>query len=96
MTISRFHLGIVGGGSAAFAAATRANDLGVSTALVNEGPIGGTCVNVGCIPSKHLLALGDAIYYPERPSFGSLRRNRVRFDFAGAIREKDEVVEELR
>lgn len=50
------HLLIVGGGAAAFAAATRAADLGVQVTMINDGlPLGGTCVNVGCVPSKHML-----------------------------------------
>jgi mercuric reductase len=47
---------IVGGGAAAFAAATRAADLGTRVTMINAGlPLGGTCVNVGCVPSKFLL-----------------------------------------
>ena len=61
---------IIGGGAAAFAAATRASDLGVKAAIINDGlPIGGTCVNVGCVPSKHLLAVGDELFYPPRSPF---------------------------
>jgi len=49
-----YDLVILGGGAAAFAAITEASRQGLSTAMVNTGlPIGGTCVNVGCVPSKH-------------------------------------------
>lgn len=49
---------ILGGGAAAFSAATKANDLGFTSIIINDGlPIGGTCVNVGCVPSKHPLHL---------------------------------------
>ena len=55
-----FDLIIIGGGAGAFAAAIRANELGAKTALVNSGlPLGGTCVNVGCVPSKTLLYAGE-------------------------------------
>ena len=58
--MTTYDLIIIGGGAAAFAAATKANDLGREALMINAGlPIGGTCVNVGCIPSKHLLTLGD-------------------------------------
>lgn len=54
---TEYDLVILGGGSAAFAAITEASQRGLSTALVVAGlPVGGTCVNVGCVPSKHLLA----------------------------------------
>lgn len=51
-----YDLAVIGAGSAAFAAAIRGTSLGARVALIERGTIGGTCVNVGCIPSKHLLA----------------------------------------
>jgi len=62
-----YDLVILGGGAAAFAAITEASGRGLSTAIVNTGlPIGGTCVNVGCVPSKHLLAVGEALLHLKR------------------------------
>lgn len=59
-----FDLIIIGGGAGAFAAAIRANELEAKTALVNVGPpLGGTCVNVGCIPSKTLLYAGEILHH---------------------------------
>ena len=43
---------VIGGGSGGLAAAKRAASHGVSTALVEDQPLGGTCVNVGCVPKK--------------------------------------------
>ena len=89
---------IVGGGAAAFAAATRASELGVRTAMINHGlPLGGTCVNVGCLPSKHLLAVSDEYFYPPRTPFDALRNGHMlSFDFRAAIDEKRRIVEALR
>src|SRR6266542_1679254 len=56
----RYDLAVIGAGSAAFAAAIRATTLGARVALIERGTIGGTCVNVGCIPSKHLLSASGA------------------------------------
>jgi len=62
-----YDLVILGGGAAAFAAITEASGRGLSTAIVNTGlPIGGTCVNVGCVPSKHLLAVGESAAAPQK------------------------------
>ena len=62
--MEKLDLIIVGGGAAAFAAATKASDLGEKTLMFNSGlPIGGTCVNVGCVPTKHLLTVGDELFY---------------------------------
>lgn len=55
-----FDLVIVGGGSGAFAAASRAAERGASVAVVERGVIGGTCLNVGCVPSKILIAAARA------------------------------------
>jgi mercuric reductase len=88
---------ILGGGAAAFAAATKAFELGAKTLMINDGlPIGGTCVNVGCVPSKHLLEVGKEIFYPQRPRFDAVAAAKNGFDFARAIREKNQLVETLR
>ena len=66
--------------------------------MVNSGlPIGGTCVNVGCIPSKALLTMGDDLYYPQHPRFKALRNgHEPALDFAAAVAEKDEIVASAR
>ena len=89
-----FDLVIIGGGAAAFAGATKANDLGMKALMINAGlPVGGTCVNVGCMPSKNLLTVGDELYYGQRPRFKALLNgHEPAFDFAAAIAEKDEIV----
>jgi len=93
-----YDLVIIGGGAAAFAAATKANDLGRTALMVNSGlPIGGTCVNVGCMPSKNLLTVGDELYYGQKPRFKALQNgHKPDFDFAAAIAEKDEIVASAR
>jgi mercuric reductase len=90
----KYDLIILGGGSAAFAAATKAVDLKKTALMVNSGlPLGGTCVNVGCMPSKHLLAVGDEYYYSQHSGFKAIRHGtRPSLDFKTAIREKDKVV----
>lgn len=89
---------IVGGGAAAFAAATRAAELGVRTAMVNGGlPIGGTCVNVGCVPSKHLLEVAAHYYQPRYSRFRALGDGAgPTLDFRAAIEQKEELVAVLR
>lgn len=58
---NEYELIIIGGGSAAFAAAIRANDQEVKTLMVNGRlPLGGTCVNVGCVPSKFLIRAAES------------------------------------
>lgn len=94
----KYDLIIIGGGSAAFAAATKAADLKKTALMINSGlPLGGTCVNVGCMPSKHLLTVGDEYYYAQLPSFKAVRHGtRPVLDFKTAIREKDKVIAKAR
>ena len=88
---------ILGGGAAAFSAATRANDLGVETILVNAGlPIGGTCVNVGCVPSKHLLNSAEAVHAARRPAAPGLSVEGVEVDYRAMKAARDRLVEGLR
>lgn len=96
--MERYDLIIIGGGAAAFAAATKAFDLGKRALMINSGlPLGGTCVNVGCVPSKHLLTVGDELYYGPRSKFKALLNgHEPSFDFKTAMREKDELVAALR
>ncbi len=94
-----YDLVILGGGSAAFAAIIEASERDLSTAIVNAGlPIGGTCVNVGCVPSKHLLAVGDVAFEPPRNPFEAVRYSdgEPTRDWSTALDEKDRVVRNLR
>ena len=96
--MDKYDLIIIGGGAAAFAAATKAADLGKRALMINSGlPIGGTCVNVGCMPSKHLLTVGDELFYPQRPRFKALQNgHKPPFDFRAAFQEKNELVAKAR
>ena len=98
MTADQYDFIIIGGGAAAFAAATKASQLGIKTTMVNDGlPVGGTCVNVGCVPSKLLLAVGDEHFYAQRPVFDALKNgHKSAFDFKTAIEEKRRLVGALR
>jgi mercuric reductase len=66
-----YDLIIIGTGAAGTSAATRAHHLGAERiAMVERGPLWGTCVNNGCIPSKFLLAVGDLHYYRNHGHLG--------------------------
>ncbi|MDS0243715.1 MULTISPECIES: mercury(II) reductase [unclassified Haloferax] len=94
-----YDLVVLGGGAAAFAAITEADRRGLSTAIVNTGlPLGGTCVNVGCVPSKHLLEVGKTAFEPPRNPFIAVcyEDGQPTIDWAAAIDEKDGIVSSLR
>jgi mercuric reductase len=89
---------IIGGGSAAFAAATRAVELGAErVTIVNDGlPIGGTCVNVGCVPSKTLIRAAESVHRSRSIPFCGIKGSAGVVDFKALMRQKQELVEELR
>ncbi len=93
--MSAYGLVILGSGSAAFAAAIKASELGAKVALVEHDIVGGTCVNRGCIPSKNLIHAAGLLWDARRSPFPGL--NTVgEADFASLIAQKDELVGELR
>ncbi len=88
---------IIGGGTAGFSAAVRANKRKVRTAMINSGPIGGTCVNVGCMPSKFLLAMGEEHFRLKNPLFREVSKPHDDLaDINAMVREKDRLVNKLR
>ena len=89
-------LAVIGAGSAAFAAAIRATSLGARVALIEEGTVGGTCVNVGCIPSKHLLAASHTFELAGNHPFAGVPTSQGVAALKALIARKGEVVEELR
>lgn len=94
-----YDLVILGGGAAAFAAITEASSRGLSTAMVNTGlPLGGTCVNVGCVPSKHLLAVSETAYEPPNNPFDAIQysSDEPTIDWPAALEEKNRLVGQLR
>ncbi|MFQ5699375.1 MAG: mercury(II) reductase [Myxococcota bacterium] len=91
-----YDLAILGGGSAAFAAALRGSELGARVLLVNAGAIGGTCVNVGCVPSKTLIRAAENAHWNGLSRFRGIKPEASRIDFGELVREKDELVASLR
>jgi mercuric reductase len=91
-----FDLAIVGGGSAGFAAAIKAAELGARVALAEGGTLGGTCVNVGCVPSKTLIRAAEAQHRRVHHGFRGILTTDGRPDWATVRGQKDELVSELR
>jgi mercuric reductase len=87
---------IIGGGSAAFSAAIKAESLGLSTLMVNGGlDFGGTCVNVGCVPSKNLIRAAETVYHASHSNFASIKPKGADIDFAQLIKDKKALVATL-
>src|SRR5574341_2411631 len=95
-TSQDFDLMVIGGGSAAFAAAIRGAELGKRVAMVEAGTIGGTCVNVGCVPSKTIIRAAEHHYRTGNHPFRGAVRLDAPGDWGVVILQKEELVEELR
>ena len=97
-----YDLIVVGGGSAAFAAAIKTSELGGRAAIVNAGPaagglpIGGTCVNVGCVPSKTMIRAGEAVHRAQDTSFDGISVSGEVTDFGAVTRQTQALVGDLR
>lgn len=97
MSDTAFDLVVIGGGPGGYVAAIRAAQLGLRTACVDKrGPLGGTCLNVGCIPSKALLhsshhfAMAGQEFAEHGIAFGKLD-----LDLAAMMARKEKVVDDL-
>lgn len=87
---------VLGGGSAGFAASIRAAELGARVTLIEGGTLGGTCVNVGCVPSKTLLRAAEVQHRAARHPFEGVHTAAQAPDFSKVVAQKDALVAALR
>lgn len=91
-----FDLVVIGGGPAGYVGAIRAAQLGMKVACVEKRPtLGGTCLNVGCIPSKALLHSSELYEQAKHSEAHGIIAKDVKIDVAAMIKRKDNVVSEL-
>ncbi|NOX72562.1 MAG: mercury(II) reductase [Alphaproteobacteria bacterium] len=92
-----YDLAVIGAGSAGFSAAITAADEGARVALIGYGTIGGTCVNVGCVPSKAMIRAMDVMHVGAVASrFDGVSASAEVTDWAAVIRQKQALVDNLR
>lgn len=92
-----FHLLIVGGGTAAISAARAAADRGARVSLVHEGlPLGGCCLNVGCVPSKFFIRAAERAHHARHARFPGVEPAGVSLDTPALLRAQRELVATLR
>jgi mercuric reductase len=91
-----YDFAIIGSGGAGFAAAIAATTRGLSVVMIERSTIGGTCVNVGCIPSKALLAAAEARHVGAEERFPGIVASAGPTDMAALIGGKAELVDTLR
>ena len=93
---SFLHVAIIGSGSAAFAAAIRATTEGAQVTMIEQGTLGGSCVNIGCVPSKILIRAAHVAYTQRRHPFEGLDKVSPVIDRRRLVLQQQARVDELR
>ncbi len=92
-----YDLAVIGAGSAGFSAAITAADQGAQVAIIGDGTIGGTCVNVGCVPSKALIRAAETLHVAHAAErFDGIEASARVSDWQAVVQQKQELVDGLR
>src|SRR5712691_4108584 len=92
-----YDLVVIGAGSAGFSASIAAAEQGAQVALIGSGTIGGTCVNIGCVPSKTLIRAAETLHNARVAArFAGIAAEAELTDWRRTVRQKDALVSELR
>ncbi|MBR1808092.1 MAG: dihydrolipoyl dehydrogenase [Paludibacteraceae bacterium] len=90
-----FNLAIIGGGPAGYTAAAEASEAGMKVVLFERDTLGGTCLNVGCIPTKTLLYSAKQYFNATNASKYGVSADNVSFDYQKMQQRKQKVVRKL-
>ncbi|NUN96520.1 MAG: dihydrolipoyl dehydrogenase [Candidatus Omnitrophica bacterium] len=90
-----FDVAVLGGGPGGYVAAIRAAQLGKSVALVEKNKLGGTCLHVGCIPTKGLIQNSDVLRTCRESEQFGIKTGEVTFDWSAVIQRQWGIVERL-
>ncbi|MBI3042957.1 MAG: mercury(II) reductase [Betaproteobacteria bacterium] len=90
------HVAIVGSGSGAFAAAIQAVEAGASVTMIERGTLGGTCVNVGCVPSKIMIQAAHVAHAHAAGPFPGIASREPQVNRSALVAQQQGRVEELR
>lgn len=92
-----YDLAVIGAGSAGYSASITAAEQGARVALIGSGTIGGTCVNIGCVPSKTLIRAAETLHSAQSTSrFAGITAEARIIDWRRVVRQKDALVSTLR
>lgn len=92
---TEYDLVILGGGTGGYVAAIRASQLGLKTAIVEAGKLGGTCLHAGCIPSKALLRSAEVYQTVRKSADFGVQSEGAALDFKAVQKRKQSIVDKL-
>ncbi len=92
MSEQKFDLVVLGAGSGGYAAALRASELGMSVALIEKDKVGGTCLHIGCIPTKTLLHAAEVADFSREASKFGVQAQFQGIDMAGVTKYREGIV----
>jgi dihydrolipoamide dehydrogenase len=89
-------IAVIGGGPGGYVGAIRAAQLGARVVLIEKGLLGGTCLNVGCVPSKALLDAAERYEVLQHAEEFGLKAESIGYDYVKVLARKQKVVQQLR
>ncbi len=90
---NKFQAVVIGGGPGGYVCAIRLSQLGLKTACIeSRGSLGGTCLNIGCIPSKSLLNLSEEFYKAKNLSNKGIEVGEIKLNLSKMMKNKDKAV----
>ena len=95
MAESSYDCIVIGSGPGGYVAAIRSAQLGMKTAVIEKGNVGGRCLNEACIPAKAFLRVAEVFDEVNHAKNFGISVNGATFDFGGAVKHRDKVVKTL-
>lgn len=94
--MNSYDIAVLGGGPGGYVAAIRAAKLGKSVVVIEGSELGGTCLNRGCIPSKTLLHLAEAVETIQKAAVYGIKTGPVEFGWDAILNRQEQVMKTLR
>src|SRR5215210_3760463 len=95
MAESKYDCVVIGSGPGGYVAAIRAAQLGMKTAVVEKGDVGGRCLNEACIPAKAILRVAEVFDEVNQAKQFGISVDGAKVDYKGATKHRDKVVKTL-